>query len=478
IPQVFYLLHPRLFFPNKNGYTIIADTRSPAASRPSLRFKLRIVSDSDRKKSETVNVQSLQNPLISQIQQTQPSQFDIQITKPILYEFGVKVKEASDACISMQLTFAYPSVFLKLQVFDNNIEITSVKGRGVVTIHSLILIGGDFEPPPLSAKLSKEKEKEITKSTVNLFAVPKHKYIIQATHEPHEQLELELSKLKLATLQSNPSNPPPIATTTSVPEPNRPQSRGPKATSSAKRKKPGPLSAGSSNEKTILDKNDEKSNEPGWRLRIYTTEIAPLIMFKDTEKEDRLKAIKDSWEIAQPGRAVRARENREAYIKMCESLVTKPMSWKLGKVEVRPWSIFGRDIDPHALDWGLMKYCEGLTFSDSLTDFGNENMPKVLNAEEISARNLVRDKMQMEHDLFHGIVKKVRSQDRDYRVSCKAIFGEHLDEKFKEVEKIREEDMLRRELYRQKILKDIEEATLKKLAAEAVRAVELAAEMG
>jgi hypothetical protein len=38
--------------------------------------------------------------------------------------------------------------------------------------------------------------------------------------------------------------------------------------------------------------------EPAWRLRIIASDSASLIVQKDTEKEDRYKMIKDSWESA------------------------------------------------------------------------------------------------------------------------------------------------------------------------------------
>ncbi|KAJ3024485.1 UNVERIFIED_CONTAM: hypothetical protein HDU68_008113 [Siphonaria sp. JEL0065] len=42
-----------------------------------------------------------------------------------------------------------------------------------------------------------------------------------------------------------------------------------------------------------------------WKLRIISTDTASLTVVKDTEKEDRYKMIKDSWEANQQGRSIK-----------------------------------------------------------------------------------------------------------------------------------------------------------------------------
>ena len=52
-----------------------------------------------------------------------------------------------------------------------------------------------------------------------------------------------------------------------------------------------------------------------WRLRLVSSDKSNLTLIKDTEKEDRYRAIKTTWETQQPGRAARARLARETYLK-------------------------------------------------------------------------------------------------------------------------------------------------------------------
>jgi len=47
-------------------------------------------------------------------------------------------------------------------------------------------------------------------------------------------------------------------------------------------------------------------------LKFFTSETIALI--KDTDKEDREKALKVSWESSEPGRAEKAAKSRQRYL--------------------------------------------------------------------------------------------------------------------------------------------------------------------
>lgn len=49
-----------------------------------------------------------------------------------------------------------------------------------------------------------------------------------------------------------------------------------------------------------------------WVLKFFTSETICLI--KDTDKEDREKALKVSWETTEPGRAEKAAKSRQRYL--------------------------------------------------------------------------------------------------------------------------------------------------------------------
>ena len=57
--------------------------------------------------------------------------------------------------------------------------------------------------------------------------------------------------------------------------------------------------------------NDE-SAEITWQIKMYSSETLALI--KDTDKEDREKALKGSWEADEPGRAEKAKLSRSKFL--------------------------------------------------------------------------------------------------------------------------------------------------------------------
>lgn len=54
------------------------------------------------------------------------------------------------------------------------------------------------------------------------------------------------------------------------------------------------------------------SQDITWHLKIYSSETLAIV--KDTDKEDREKALKASWEQAEPGRAEKAKRSRLKFI--------------------------------------------------------------------------------------------------------------------------------------------------------------------
>jgi hypothetical protein len=73
--------------------------------------------------------------------------------------------------------------------------------------------------------------------------------------------------------------------------------------------------------KATFDKNDwkeailkdhEETNDIKWYMRVFSSDT--LAVVRDTDKEDREQALKDSWEAAEPGRAEKSRKSRLRYL--------------------------------------------------------------------------------------------------------------------------------------------------------------------
>lgn len=56
---------------------------------------------------------------------------------------------------------------------------------------------------------------------------------------------------------------------------------------------------------------NEETKDVTWAMKWYTSETLALV--KDTDKEDREKALKSSWEANEPGRADKASASRKRF---------------------------------------------------------------------------------------------------------------------------------------------------------------------
>ncbi len=57
---------------------------------------------------------------------------------------------------------------------------------------------------------------------------------------------------------------------------------------------------------------NELTENISWVMKLFASETIAII--KDTDKEDREKALKASWETAEPGRAEKAAKSRARYL--------------------------------------------------------------------------------------------------------------------------------------------------------------------
>jgi hypothetical protein len=59
-------------------------------------------------------------------------------------------------------------------------------------------------------------------------------------------------------------------------------------------------------------KKQNTCSDIGWIIRVFSNETIGFV--KDTSKEDMERALKESWEIAEPGRAEKAKKSRAKYL--------------------------------------------------------------------------------------------------------------------------------------------------------------------
>ncbi|KAI9208034.1 uncharacterized protein BJ171DRAFT_636543, partial [Polychytrium aggregatum] len=457
IPEIFYNLHPRIYTPNKSGYTLLADCRTPVA-RPAGKWKLRLVFEPNTLFSPEKPLEIFTKPSIQDFD-------DIYVPNKhnILFRFVVKVKDCPENCVSMQLTFAFPLVWIKLQIFENDVEIQSSKGRGITTVYAINMVQG---PPDSASKESKSAPGSASSQS------KKPKYIVQGSVE-----QMEFTKF--------------VSVASTVPgDANRPPSRGAKVASAKKKKSTTPASATAATTTVVEDK--PQTNEPAWKLRLITADPGSLVVVKDTEKEDRYKAIKDSWEAAQPGRAAKAREARESYLKSTETLSRGMSVFKSNKSTTTKSTPTGRPLtiqsfteetaDESIGTAGTLGVGRLITAESGWT--GLSTLPAtatpvhVLTPEDLEQREQARQQKWSAFEKIHDEVRRQRAEGKEYRARWKQLQIDKVDEKQKEVDYYRDLDVKRRDSYRQRIIKEMEDAMARKLALEAQRAAELIAEAG
>ncbi|KAG2467661.1 ADGB protein, partial [Polypterus senegalus] len=272
----------------------------------------------------------------------------------------VFIKVTANHLATIQIQTSKPDVYIKLQILNNEKEVASSTGKGHVIIPAFTFLTNErplSTSSQTSGKLGKkerngsatsQKQSRSVISQINTgeennihMTVPKdsghvqqaiHKYVIQATvlHKswPLSETQLDFVKsLKDLETKSSPANTeksdensPPLITDVSQNE----QQKSPGTPKSSKKGKEKPV------EKSEKDKpNKEKEkvssrpesqaldvNMPFWTLHVVSGQgdTDKIQLKKDTERADEIRNMKQAWESAEPGRAMKALQSRLRYI--------------------------------------------------------------------------------------------------------------------------------------------------------------------
>lgn len=84
-----------------------------------------------------------------------------------------------------------------------------------------------------------------------------------------------------------------------------------------------------------------------WVLRVFSSE--PLLIIKDTSKEDSEKLLKDNWENTEPGRSEKARKSRLKHLIICKKNMGKKLTLEEEQLllEERPKTVSTFSINQH-----------------------------------------------------------------------------------------------------------------------------------
>ncbi|KAI6071446.1 Androglobin [Aix galericulata] len=368
MPHVFFKVTPQVYPKNKKGYTFMAEARTGDLSMAAGRWRLRLIGSHSP-------LPFLSREAVNNIFSTKEiKEYYIPNDKHVMFRYSVKVTAPHITTVQVQTSKS--DVFFKLQVLDNEEEIVSVTGKGHAVIPAFNFLSNEthlssngsktqiiqsitkkdsetgvlkkkghistpkdtkasFKPGPLKEGLfTLEEESLLLENFENNHGSPQqsHKYIIQALVLYNSWPLTESQLLFVQTLKEMEKNEIKVhgekyeersfllalnnlegQRSASVPKSIRKSKE--KATEKTEKDKSN-KDRGSLVSLFQPECQQDVLNKPYWTLRLVSEqrEAEVLEVKKDTQRADEIKTMKQAWESAEPGRAVKAFQERMKFI--------------------------------------------------------------------------------------------------------------------------------------------------------------------
>lgn len=416
----FYSLKAKMCEPNKNGYLLMADVKLLNPARLPFRWKLRCVSDKTCLFGEMGA--KLNNVDVEDVFHASKNN--------VMFRYVLKSRDALENILSAQLSIAVASAGIFFQVLNGSgVEIARGRGRGVATIYSVLLLEDD---EPISGKAGKDAKggKLGAKNASIVGSEERHRYIIQGFVEdlagiPVNNVKQSIQAVATAALKNIGGKAP---------------GGGAGSTSTGATNQSGTKKGAANNKPVETEDKDNSLQQPAgthWKLRLISSGTATAVYAKDTEKEERYKAMKESWEGKQPGRLTKAKELRETYFKQVDGGAIKPVVF-VGSESFKAW------------------------------DIARSGNNKLLSDELKTSRDKSREAKTAEMVEILENMLETRGSEKNYRKGVKSWQTEQLDKKYQEVDGLKLVDKKRRDEYKNGLLKEIEKWTMEMKLAENV----------
>ncbi|XP_071662490.1 androglobin isoform X2 [Patagioenas fasciata] len=364
MPYVFFKVAPHVYPKNKKGYTFMAEARTGDSPVSAGRWRLRLIGSHSP-------LPFLSREAVNNVYTTKEiKEYYLPNDKHVMFRYSVKVRVSHIATVQVQTS--KPDVFIKVQVLDNEEEIVSVTGKGHAVIPAFYFLSNETILSSHSSKtqishsskkesdtvgskkkshtsVSKESKTSLKPGSLSVLedesfllenfqnndgsSQQSHKYIIQAlvlynswplTESQslfvQELKELEKNEIKVYGEKhedntfSQMLNYVEERKSVSIPKSTK---KGKDKTSEKTEKEKSNKERGSlSYVVSGPESQPPASNKAYWTLRVVTEqrEMDILDMKKDTERVDEIKAMKQAWESAEPGRAIKAFQERMRFI--------------------------------------------------------------------------------------------------------------------------------------------------------------------
>uniref|UniRef100_A0A8C6AVK3 Androglobin n=1 Tax=Monodon monoceros TaxID=40151 RepID=A0A8C6AVK3_MONMO len=380
VPKVFQKVVPYLYTKNKKGYTFVAEAYTGDVYVTSSRWKMRLIGSYHPLPCLS------RDPPCNTFAIKEIRDYYIPNDKKIVFRYSVKV--ALPHPVTIQVRTSKPDAFIKLQILENEEVIVSSTGKGQVIIPAINLLGNEKalssqsskQILPTHASFKKEQEFYVKKKSApgghksykrpgsaivdtgqpildeETISVPTteenastpqqvYKYIIQClvlynSWPLTESQQMFVQALKDLEKNDNKAHGEKHEELITFGSPDSHTiSEGQKSLGTSKTTRKGKEKS-SEKEKIAKEKQvprfepqistahpqQEDPNKPYWILRLVTeyNEADFFEVKKDTERADEIRAMKQAWEMTEPGRSIKSSmslDNRE-------TILTGSMLWK------------------------------------------------------------------------------------------------------------------------------------------------------
>ncbi|XP_069706973.1 androglobin [Phaenicophaeus curvirostris] len=515
IPHVFSKVAPHVYTKNKKGYTFMAEARTDDIPMTAGRWKLRLIG------SHSPLPVLTRKAVYNAYSTKEIKEYYIPNDKNVMLRYCVNVTASHVATVQVQTSKS--DVFIKLQVLDNEEEIVSVTGKGHALIPAFNFLSNEKLLSSHSSKTiihsSTRKESETgvskkkshisylkdTKSSSKPGLVQEcpplledesvllenfqkshvspqqpHKYIIQAfvlynswplTESQllfvQELKEMEKNEIKVHGVKDNKHNFSQMPNHSegqkraSIPKPTKKsKDKAPEKTEKEKsRKESGsfvPFAAQLESQQAALD-------QPYWTLRLVSEqrEADILEVKKDTQRVDEIKAMKQAWESAEPGRAIKAFQERMRFINKYavraseEPIAGTEMASLTPSSKERDSPTTGKKATEAVIDSSLrtqQKKWEPIDLSPYMRKTASES---VLRNESIIQQQKIRKAEKINH--FRKL-REMALEQREKEQNARALLKQNILEMYENLQASLNETRKRihsiREAYRSKLLEE------------------------
>ena len=263
--------------------------------------------------------------------------------------------------------------------------------------------------------------------------MPKHKYVLQGVIEYSETTKMAGSIGALNEIR-------PASSRVSTAPMSSSSAKNKDASAKKKKGGPEPTQAPTT---AVSGSASLSANEPTWKLRIISSGTSSVSLVKDTEREDKFKAIKDGWESSQPGRSAKGRDSRDQFLRMLQ----EQGRMLLDRSRLKSASLFAA------------KQADPLIQVPSLVGQDFSSMPRVPAQNELAARDAVRKQKQEQFTAFLEEIRRSRVEDKEKRVILRQEQLKPFQKLYEEVHTIMAEDKHRIDAYRTKVMKLLDETS-------------------